>query len=212
MYNENYLRVIEVDPSDSEADPSDWGVSPFVSNSDVDSASTVLKEGFFVRTIVTLKGERKSTSDSNLSDGDKELDRTSFEAALCLDFFYVPKEEEEGRRKKEEGKKKKPSIFRGCNRALKQPRTAPNGLLSSSLSPSLRLLPVDFLSPFSVTMVQMKNPSFRTVEVESTSESETNGAIPRSDGSASELDGSTSESDTSIIPNEIKFHFLASGL
>ncbi|POO03591.1 hypothetical protein TorRG33x02_007960 [Trema orientale] len=97
------LKSTKVDPSDSEADSSDRGISPFVSDSDVDSASTVLKEGFFVRTIVTLKGERKSTG-SNLSDGDKELDRTPFGVALYLDFFYVPKEEDEGRRKEEEAK------------------------------------------------------------------------------------------------------------
>ncbi|PON90639.1 hypothetical protein TorRG33x02_134960, partial [Trema orientale] len=57
-----------------------------------------------------------------------------------------------------------------------------------------------FLSSFSETMVRTKNPSFRTVEAES--ESETNGEIPRSDGSASESDGSISESDRSTIPNE----------
>ncbi|POO02863.1 hypothetical protein TorRG33x02_009240, partial [Trema orientale] len=107
-----------VDPSDSEADPSDWKISPFVSDSDVDSTSTVLKEGFFVRTIVTLKGERKSTG-SNLSDGDKELDRTPFGAVRgCSVFRLLLRAKGRRRRKKEEGKKKKPSIFKGCNRAL----------------------------------------------------------------------------------------------
>ncbi|PON40567.1 hypothetical protein TorRG33x02_340130 [Trema orientale] len=104
------LADSEVDPSYSKADPSDRGVSPFDSDSDVDSASTALKEGFFVQTIVTLKGERKSTGDSNLHDSDKELDWTPFGSALYLDFFYVPKEEEEGRREEEEAKH---CIFRG---------------------------------------------------------------------------------------------------
>ncbi|POO00407.1 hypothetical protein TorRG33x02_038200 [Trema orientale] len=99
---------LEFDPSDLEADPSDRGVSPFDSDSDVDSASTVLKEGFFVRTIVMLKGERKSTGDNNLSDGDKKLDRTPFGTALCLDFFYhqrKKKKKEEERREEEEAKR-----------------------------------------------------------------------------------------------------------
>ncbi|PON99057.1 hypothetical protein TorRG33x02_052940, partial [Trema orientale] len=99
-----------VNSSNSEVDPSYLRVSPFDSNSDVDSDYIPLNEGLFVRTIVALKGEKKSTGDSN-----KELDWTPFGGALCSDHFYVPKEEEERRWEEEEAKH---CLFRDFNRAL----------------------------------------------------------------------------------------------
>ncbi|PON63583.1 hypothetical protein PanWU01x14_130570, partial [Parasponia andersonii] len=63
----------------------------------------------------------------------------------------------------------------------------PIRVLSSSLSSSPRFLPlVNFLSPFSATMVQTKNLSFRAIDFETTSKSVSNGESPRSNGSAFE--------------------------
>ncbi|PON64245.1 hypothetical protein PanWU01x14_125590 [Parasponia andersonii] len=53
-------------------------------------------------------------------------------------------------------------------------------------------------------MVRIKNLSFRAIESESISESESNGETLQSDGSTFESDGSTFGSDKSIMPNEIE--------